>query len=260
MEFENITASENPPKLEKISDTLKIYQQKGVFSYGTDAVLLSAYAAGKMKFSTKRVLFDLCSGTGIIGLMLTDFFRNTELFANAVEINSKACRLSDMSSEESGLSGKFRVHNLDVKDVKNSFACDCADFITVNPPYMTAGCGFKCAETYKNIARHEILCNLEDIFSAAFHLLKTGGSMFVVYRTDRLSTLFSAAKNTRFEIKEMTFVHSKKDSDSKLVLCRAQKHAKEGLKISRPFVIYQNDGSYTEDYITVKNKGVINFD
>lgn len=248
------------PKLEKISDTLKVYQQKGVFSYGTDAVLLSAFAAGKMKFSSKRTLFDLCSGTGIIGLMLADFFNGKELFVNAVEISSDACRLSEMSAKESGLSEKFRVHNLDIKNVKDSFGCDCADFITVNPPYMTADCGFECADDYKNIARHEVLCNLEDIFTAAFHILKTGGSMFVVYRPDRLSTLFSAAKNTRFEIKEMTYVHSKKNSESKLVLCRAQKHAKEGLKISRPFVIYNGDGSYTEAYRDVRDKGVMNFD
>ncbi len=260
MEIKKQSTTENTPKLEKISDTLKIYQQKGVFSYGTDAVLLSAYAAGKMKFSSQRIMFDLCSGTGIIGLMLADLFRSSHLFVNAVEINSDACRLSKMSAEESGLSESFKVHNLDVKNITNEFSADCADFITVNPPYMTAECGFECADDYKNIARHEILCNLEDIFKAAFHLLRTGGSMFVVYRPDRLSTLFAAAKSARFEVKEMTFLHSKENGESRLVLCRAMKHAKEGLKISRPFVIYNNDGSYTDDYMTVRDKGVMNLD
>ncbi len=249
------------PKLEKLSETLNIYQQKGVFSYGTDAVLLSAYAAGKMQFSSQRTLYDLCSGTGIIGLMLLDHFRSIKgLCVNAVEINADACRLSEMSAAESELSDYFKVHNIDIKQIKEKFPPDNADFITVNPPYMTAKCGFECEDSYKNIARHEILCNLEDIFSAAFHLLKTGGSMFVVYRPDRLSTLFAAAKSTRFEIKQMTYVHSKSGGESKLVLCRAVKNAMEGAKISRPLVIYKDDGSYTDDYKFICDKGEIKLD
>ena len=253
-----ITKNENPIKPEKISDTLKIYQQKGVFSYGTDAVLLSAYAASFMKFSTARTLFDLCSGTGIIGLMLLDHFRdNGNLSVSAVEINKDAARLSEMSAGESDLSGKYKVYNMDLKNIRESFDGDIADFITVNPPYMTANCGLMCEDDYKTIARHEILCNLEDIFKAAFHLLKTGGNMFVVYRPDRLSTLFSAAKAARLEIKNMTYVHSKQTGESKLVLCKLQKGSKEGMKISRPFIMYESDGGYSTDYITVRDKGVM---
>ena len=252
------TTEQNPIRLEKISEKLRVYQQKGVFSYGTDAVLLSAYAASFMKFSTERRLFDLCSGTGIIGLMLLDFFRDCDkLSADAVEINKDAARLSEMSAAESGLSDNFAVHNMDLKDIKNTFEGDIADFITVNPPYMSADCGLMCEDDYKTIARHEILCNLEDIFKAAFHLLKTGGYMFVVYRPDRLSTLFSAAKAARLEIKNMTYVHSKENAESKLVLCKLQKGAKEGMKISRPFIMYKNDGEYSEDYLLVREKGVM---
>ena len=252
------TQNDKNIKLEKISDTLRIYQQKGVFSYGTDAVLLSAYAASFMKFSTKRTMFDLCSGTGIIGLMLLDYFRELNaLSLKAIEINKDACRLSEMSAEESGLSENFKVYNMDIKNVKENFSGDIADFITVNPPYMSENCGLMCEDDYKTIARHEILCNLEDIFKAAFHLLKTGGNMFVVYRPERLSTLFSAAKNSKLEIKNMTFVHSKNNSESKLVLLRLQKGAKEGLKISEPFVMYSDDGSYSNAYLTVKDKGVM---
>ena len=255
--IQNIT-EQNPIRLEKISEKLRVYQQKGVFSYGTDAVLLSAYAASFMKFSTERRLFDLCSGTGIIGLMLLDYFReNGNLSVSAVEINRDAARLSEMSADESNLSGKYKVYNMDLKNIRESFNGDIADFITVNPPYMTASCGSLCEDDYKTIARHEILCNLEDIFKAAFHILKTGGNMFVVYRPDRLSTLFSAAKAAKLEIKNMTYVHSKEDSESKLVLCKLQKGSKEGMKISRPFIMYGNDGEYSADYLTVRDKGVM---
>ncbi len=248
------------PKLEKISDTLKIYQAEGVFSYGTDAVLLSAYAAGNMLFSKERRLFDLCSGTGIVGLLLLDRFPHSTLILDGIEINEAAVSLSCASAEENNLSQYCNFTAADVKDIPRLFPADIADFVTVNPPYMSAKSGFSCESEYKNIARHEILCTLEDIFKSAFHLLKTGGSMFVVYRPDRLSTLFSAAHSTHFEIKKMTYVHSKPDTGAKLVLCKAQKNAKEGMKISKPLYIYNGDGTYTEEYEKIKAEGVINLD
>ena len=216
------TTNQSPSlKLEEISETLRIYQQKGVFSYGTDAVLLSAYAASFMRFSSKRTLFDLCSGTGIIGLMLLDKFRDGgKLSVSAVEINKDACTLSRMSAD----------------------------------------CGLMCEDDYKTVARHEILCNLEDIFKAAFHLLKTGGTAFVVYRPDRLSTLFASARAAHFEIKNMTFVHSRSDSESKLVLCAARKNAREGLKIGKPFVMYRSGEEYSEEYLYVREKGEMRFE
>ncbi len=252
----NTTNTPPSPKLEEISETLRIYQQKGVFSYGTDAVLLSAYAASFMRFSSRRTLFDLCSGTGIIGLMLLDKFRDGgNLSVSALEINGDACTLSRMSAEESGLSSLYTVHNTDIKKVRETFDSDIADFVTFNPPYMSADCGFMCEDDYKTVARHEILCNLEDIFKAAFHLLKTGGTAFVVYRPERLSTLFAAARAAHFEIKNMTFVHSRSDSESKLVLCAARKNAREGLKIGKPFVMYGKGEEYTEEYLYVREKG-----
>ena len=95
--FQDISLSS--AKLETISDNLRIYQMKGVFSYGTDAVLLSSYACGKIKFSSAKTAFDLCSGTGIVGLMLLDHFRSTDaLTVHGVEINETACKLSEMSA------------------------------------------------------------------------------------------------------------------------------------------------------------------
>lgn len=256
------TTNQSPSlKLEEISETLRIYQQKGVFSYGTDAVLLSAYAASFMRFSSKRTLFDLCSGTGIIGLMLLDKFRDGgKLSVSAVEINKDACTLSRMSADESRLSDLYTVYNLDIKKVRDTFDSDIADFVTFNPPYMSADCGLMCEDDYKTVARHEILCNLEDIFKAAFHLLKTGGTAFVVYRPDRLSTLFASARAAHFEIKNMTFVHSRSDSESKLVLCAARKNAREGLKIGKPFVMYRSGEEYSEEYLYVREKGEMRFE
>ncbi len=217
-------------KLEKISPTLSVYQTKGVFCYGTDGVLLAKYALSFYKSLKNKKMLDLCCGTGIVPLIVCD--SNKDVVTSGVEINKDACRISAMSAEYSGYNDRFTVFNFDLKDVRSHFKSESFDFITCNPPYMTADSGKMCVDDYKTIARHEILCTIDDVFKAAFYLLPTGGSLYTVYRCDRLSSLFKAALNNRFEIKDMTFISSGKvPGDSKLVLSKAVKDGSEGLKL-----------------------------
>ena len=219
------------PKPEKVSETLTIYQQKGVFSYGTDAVMLAKYVISSVRALDGKSMCDLCCGTGIIPLMLCDYSKG--VVCTGVEINGKACELSRMSAEVSGYSNRFTAVNADIKDYKTLFRPEQFDFLTCNPPYMTADCGMMCGDDSKTIARHEVLCNIDDVFRAAYYLLRTGADIYIVYRTDRLASLFKAAENNRFQIKEMTFaLSSEPPSQTKLVVCRAKKGAAEGLSVS----------------------------
>lgn len=218
------------PKAEKVTETLTVYQKTGVFCYGTDAVMLVDYVSEFLLAPHKKNMCDLCSGTGIIPLMLCDRFKGMR--ASLVEINPGAAALSEMSAKESGLDGNISVFNLDLKTVKEHFEPESFDFVTCNPPYMTADSGKMCDNEDITLARHEIACNISDVFAAAFHLLRTGGCIYLVYRTDRLSSLMSAAKENKFEIKDLRFYKMKNGSDfCELLVCKAKKNAKEGMKI-----------------------------
>lgn len=215
--------------LEKISPTLSVYQQKGVFCYGTDAILLAKYVLSFYKSMNKKTMCDLCSGTGIIPLYICD--KNPDIKAFGAEINENACTIANMSASISNLTSRYTQTNCDIKNVKQFFQSESFDFVTCNPPYMTADSGYMCKDDYKTIARHEILCNIDDVFKSAFYLLKTGGNLFIVYRSDRLPSLFKAACDNRFQIKELiSFISHDTPSLSKLIVCRASKDASEGLK------------------------------
>lgn len=218
-------------RADKVTETLSVYQQKGVFCYGTDAVMLVDYVSENVMAPASKNMCDLCSGTGIIPLMLTDRYRGMR--ASLVEINPKAANLSVMSAEISGLKENISVYNIDLKTVKEHFEPEGFDFVTCNPPYMTADSGKMCEDENITLARHEIACNIDDVFACAFYLLRTGGCIYVVYRTDRLSSLMAAARNNKFEIKDMRFYRMKENSDfCELVVCKAKKNAKEGMKVS----------------------------
>lgn len=216
-------------KLEAATPTLSIYQKKGVFSYGTDAVLLAKYVLSYHKSLKGKSMCDLCSGTGIIPLYICD--SNKDVLSTGLEINHDACTIAKMSADVSNLGERYTQVEGDVKDVRKLFNPEEFDFVTCNPPYMTATSGYMCKDDYKSIARHEILCTIDDIFSASNYLLRTGGNLFIVYRADRLASLFSAASKNNFHIKELiSFVSSGSDSPVKLIICRASKGSSEGLK------------------------------
>ena len=223
---------ENTPeiKAERVTETLTVYQQKGVFSFGTDAMLLADYVSGQPSTANAKKLCDLCSGTGILSLVLCDRFPN--LAADAVEINPDAALLSKKSAAESGLAARFTAHTADIKQIRTLFTSEAFDFVICNPPYMRADSGKHCDPPMINLARHEIACSVYDAFAAAFYLLRTGGLAYFVYRTDRLSSLMDAARKNRFEIKDMRFFALRQQSDAMdLVVCKAKKEAAEGMNV-----------------------------
>lgn len=242
-------------KLERISDTLSVYQEKGVFCYGTDAVLLSAYTAGRLSHNRPLCGMELCSGTGFIALSLLDRF--PKLTFSALEINEHAVRLSQKSAEVSALSERFFPICGDLCRVRTLFPSERFDFIVCNPPYMTADCGKMCEEDYKTVARHEIFCTIHDVFAAARYLLGTGGSLFLVYRPDRLASLFTGAEKNHFQIKRMTPVCSKRQNAPNLILCEAKKQGSEGLLLSPPLVLYDENGNESFEMQTIREKGEI---
>lgn len=218
-------------KPDKASETLTVFQKPGVFCYGTDAVMLAKYVIDDITTLSGKNMCDLCTGTGIVPLLLCD--SDTSIKCTGFEINTDACKLAEKSAQVSSYADRFNVICGDVKNYKDYFVSEQFDFLTCNPPYMTADCGKMCTADYKTIARHEVLCTLDDIFKAASYMLGTGGDFYLVYRTDRLASLFNAAQNNNFQIKKMTLAASSDlPSKAKLALCKAKKGASEGLQLT----------------------------
>ena len=75
----------------------------------------------------------------------------------------------------------------------------------------------------------EILGDLCDFTTAAARCLHYGGALYLVYRPDRLETLFSALRMAKFAPKRMLFVQDAPDKAPSMVLCEARLGGNEGL-------------------------------
>ena len=76
----------------------------------------------------------------------------------------------------------------------------------------------------------------------------------MVHRPERLSYLFCLLKKYNLEPKNLRMVHSYSNNKPKLILVKATKNAKSFLNIEKPLIIYNNDGTYTDEIFKIYNK------
>ena len=242
-------------RLDKINDKISIYQYTEGFSYGTDAVLLSAY----VKVKRGDIGAEFGTGTGIIPILIAHHKNPGKIFA--FEIQEDYASLARENAELSGMSDKIEIIHDDIKNITPYYlrerGVESVDFVFSNPPYMKMTSGYLNESERKLTARHELFCSIDDICLSAAKILKNGGDFYVIYRPDRMCDLFVALRQSGLEVKEMTEVQSRQGQAPTLILVKARKGASSSMKITKPFVIYNDDNSYTPEMQTVYEKGVM---
>ncbi|MBU5437055.1 tRNA1(Val) (adenine(37)-N6)-methyltransferase [Tissierella sp. MSJ-40] len=222
---------------------LKIIQNKDRFSYGTDAIFLSNFA------KVKGQVIDLGTGTGIIPLRLYSKYKVEKIYG--IEIQKEVANMAIRSLELNKLSEKIRILNMDLKGLPNEFRKSTFDVVTSNPPYMKAGSALVNSGENFAISRHEITCTLEDIMKVSEYLLKPGGKLYLVHRPDRLVDIVWTARKYNLEPKYMQFVQPKAYKKPNLLLIECSKGGKPDLKFKDPLIVYNEDGSYTEEILRI---------
>ncbi len=231
--------------MERIDDLqrngLKIIQDTGRFCFGMDAVLLSGFAKAK----TGEKVLDMGTGTGILPLLMSAK-TDAEHFS-ALEIQPESADMARRSVAMNDLSDKIDIVTGDIKEASRIFGRASFDIVTVNPPYMTAGHGEVNPADAKAIARHEVLCTLEDVVREAAAVLKTNGRLYMVHKPFRLAEIFGVMQKYKLEPKELRVVYPYADKEPNMVLVGAVKGGKSGIKIAPPLIIFSEKDVYSEE-------------
>ena len=147
----------------------RIIQDPKRFCFGMDAVLLAGFA--KVKPGEK--VLDLGTGTGILPILLEA--RTKGVSFTGLEIQPESADMAARSVRLNHLENKVHIVNGDIREADRLFGAGSYHVVTSNPPYMTDLHGIKNPNEAKAIARHEILCTLEDVVSQAAKLLAPCG-------------------------------------------------------------------------------------
>ena len=223
----------------------KIIQNTEKFCFGMDAVLLSSFAFVK---AGEKVL-DMGTGTGIIPILL-EAKTEGEHFTG-LEIQPESAEMAGRSVALNNLNEKIDIVEGDIKEASNIFGKNIFNVVTVNPPYMNDLHGIKNPDMPKAIARHEVLCTLEDVVREASYVLKQNGRLYMVHRPHRLVEIIQAMKNYKLEPKRIRFVHPYEDKEANMVLIEALKGGKSMVKIEKPLVVYKDVNIYTDELLEI---------
>ncbi len=219
----------------------RIIQDPDRFCFGMDAVLLSGFARAK---EGDRVL-DLGTGTGIIPLLMEAKTKASHL--TGLEIQPDSADMAARSVKLNGLEKKIEIVTGDIKEAESLFGAASFDVVTCNPPYMTEHHGLTNPNAPKAIARHELLCTLEDVISQSSRLLKPGGNFFMVHRPFRLVDILVLLRQYRLEPKRMKLVYPFVDKEPNMVLIEANRGGKPRMTVEKPLVVYKEPGVYTDE-------------
>lgn len=222
-------------------NNFKIIQNPARFCFGMDAVLLSGFAFVR----EDETAVDLGTGNGIIPILLAAktpgrHFTGLEIQHENVDMAQRSVALNNLDSRVSIVEG-------DICTASRDFGKACFDVVTSNPPYMLNSHGLVNPDSAKAIARHEILCTLEDVVREAALLLKPGGRFYLVHRPFRLAEIIVTLKAHKLEPKRMKLVHPFIDKEPNMVLIEAVRGGNPRMTVEAPLIVYKDEGVYTDE-------------
>lgn len=205
-------------------NNLFIIQDTKGYCFTSDAVALANFV--KVKSGGKLV--DLCSGSGVIGILASA--KNKVSKTILVEIQENLSDMSRRSVEYNNLEN-IEVINAPLQNVSKTIGVGVYDAVVCNPPYKKSGTAKLLNENESiAIARHEITVTLEEIIKEASVLLKFGGEFYIINKEERLVDMMVLLRKYNLEPKVLKVLPSTKGAN--VVMLKAKKGGKSGIEIS----------------------------
>ena len=142
-------------KYEKLTDKIYVCASTD-HRFGTDAFLLADFS----QYRHKDKACDLGTGCGIIPLIMQK--KLPPQITYAVDIQQGAIDQLKMGMERSETEGIVPIC-ADLKELWEGAPLGQLDLVTCNPPYKVNNAGYQSVITAQKIARHEIMCNIDDV-------------------------------------------------------------------------------------------------
>lgn len=216
-----------------------ILQARDGYRYSLDPLLLCAFAT----ISASARVADLGTGSGVIPLLLAQRGAGREFVG--IELQPALAARAAASVRLNGLQAAVRIICADIRALPAELTAG-FDVVLTNPPYRKPASGRVAPGAERAAARHELAGGLVDFLRAAASLLNHGGRVYLVYLAERLAELLAEMRACGLEPKRLRLVHSRRDEVAKLVLVEGRKHARPGLRVEAPLIVYA--GGEGRDY------------
>ena len=219
---------------------LELIQNPEKFCFGVDAVFLSDF----VRVRPGESVLDLGTGNGIIPVLLSAKTKAGHI--TGLEIQADTAEMARRSVAHNHLEDRIDIVTGDIKEAAELFRPAFFDVITTNPPYMLADHGQRNPDDAKAIARHEILCTLDDILRESMRLMQDKSRFYMIHRPFRLTEIMIKMHEYKIEPKRIRFIHPYIDKEPAMVLIEGVRGAKPRVTVEPPLVIFDRHGTQEE--------------
>ena len=213
----------------------KIFQDPAEFTFTTDSIFLAHFP----HLARKAKALELGCGTGAISFYLA---ARGAAEVTGLDVNPRMVELFNQSAKANGIGLKVRAIEWDIKEIKNFCPTESFDLVAANPPYRNSG----RERTIGTSACHEKNAVLEDFFAAASYALHSRGRFALVQLPERFMEAMELAIKYNLQPKKLQWVHASVDKPAWIFLLEMVKNGSYGLEVLPPLIMYNGDGSLTE--------------
>ena len=154
-----------------------------------------------------------------------------------------------------GLEKDIEIRTGDIREAAAIFGRASFSVVTCNPPYMTGSHGLVNPHLPKAIARHEVLCTLEDVISQAAQVLEPRGRFYMVHRPFRLAEIMGLMMKYQLEPKRMRLVYPYVDKEPNMVLIEGLLGGNPRITVEKPLIVYERPGVYADEILEIYGDG-----
>ncbi len=221
---------------------LQIIQHPDYFNFSLDTILLGTFTT--INRTVKKIL-DLGTGNGAIPLILS---KRSKSHITGIELQEFSANLAKKNIKLNNLEDRIDIIQDNMKNISRYFQPHTFDVIISNPPFFKLDGNPNQLNNLDQltIARHEVTINLEEIVKIASIYLRNRGYFTLVHRAERLSDILYLMEKYKIGPKRIQFVHSKLNSESKIILVEGIKGSNSSLKILPPLISHKNNGEYSQ--------------
>ena len=216
-------------------DGLKIIQNKNLYTFSSDSVILANF----VKTKPNDFAVEIGAGSGVISILVQA--KNKLKSITCFEIQEEMANLCKKNIELNSLQDKISLVCDDVKNFRSHIKPNSVDVVFSNPPYFKKS--VEGLNKVRKIAREEICLSCSPLCETASKMLKNGGSFYVCYSAERVIELIENLSKNGLKVKEMFFTENGKGK-VKLAVIKAVKGARDGVKVSPNLVTNEENGDY----------------
>lgn len=202
-------------------NNLKIIQNKNLYTFTSDSVILANF----LKIKSKESAVEIGGGSGVISILATA--KNKVKKIKIFEIQENLQKLCEKNIKINNLNDVLELISDDVRNFKKYVEVGSQDVVFSNPPYFLVD---KTENSVRKFARQEVFLNLKDLIKISSQMLKYGGRFYLIYPASRLCELIYECEKNDIKIKKLFFTENK-NKVVNLVVIEGRKNGSDSVQI-----------------------------